>query len=270
MQVEWVAAWATAVGAAATAISAGIIAAQTAATRRSVQVSQAVQLQSARARLDARAPRLSLTIGAVRWPPHHLASHDVTQARGAAVTVTEQFHLPGDGPRRLLLEAVGQLRNDGERTLSIEVAQPLMPWPAELELPDSSRTSITSQLGVREEARRSRLRAQLQLASASTVVLAPQAVEPVRLRLNVAIADLVDGLRGTAVSLVVDDGFDEGVTDTYTFAVVGRALVPVPSDHAGYTIAGFSPDGRAPLHASTVVITRRYFFSKTPRNEMTT
>lgn len=272
----WFAAWATAVGAAATAITGVVIAFQTIATRRSVQVSQAVQLQSARARLDARAPRLSVSIGEVRWPPHRPADHDITRPRGAAVAAAEQFHLPGDASLTFLVEATGQLRNDGEHTVTIEVTQPLMPWPAELELPDPSLTSLTSQRDQREEGRRSQQRMRLQLAPSSTLVLAPGAVEPLRLCQKVSIADLAAAAsNGTSVTLdpvrlIVDDGFDEGVTDTHTFTVAGAPMTPVPGDSAGYTISGLSSYGAPPLRATPAVISRRYFFSKAANTEIPT
>jgi hypothetical protein len=272
----WVAAWATVGGAVATAATGTFIVAQTIATRRSVEISQAVEVQSAKARLDARAPRLNLTIGPVRWPPHRPASHDVTVARGGSVAWDEEFRLPRDGRQRLVLEATGRLHNDGERTVTVEVIQPLMPWPRELDLPDQPGTAILSQRELREEQRKAEQRMRLQTAPSTKVTLDRGVTEHLRLRQEVSVADLAaastDGkpVSLPVVELVVDDGFDEGLLDTHRFALVGHAMTRAFEDGAGFTITATNLQGQVPMYASSVVVTRRYFFSKSTGQEMPT
>ncbi len=82
-------------------------------------------------------------------------------------------------------------------------------------------------------------------------------------------ADLYSAsVAGTALAtgtLIVDDGFDDGVMDTVTVELRGAALSQVPDDGGAVQLTGTSPGGEPPVQVQTAT-TREYFVSKS-RNE---
>lgn len=265
----WVAAWATVGAAVATAGTGVVIALQTVATRRSVQMSRILAVEAVKTRLDGRAPRLSVTFNAPFWPPFQLATHDVTVARGAQLPTGKEFRVPKDYPRLLLVDVWGRVHNYGATAWDVVVRRPLVVWPEELEIrPD--RESWTTDEDPAAEAARAGMRRQFLLEVESTVVLQPGEGCGIRFAPQVAVADLFSAsVAGTALAtgtLIVDDGFDDGVIDTVTVELRGAALSRVIDDDGAVQLTGKSPGGEPPVQVQTAATTREYFVSKS-RNE---
>jgi len=266
LEPVWLAAWATVGAALATAATGVVIALQTMATRRSVELSRTLAVEAVKARLDSRAPRLSVTFNTPFWPPFAVASHDVTVARGAQFLAGQEFRVPKDHSQILLFDVWGQVHNYGTTALDIVIHKPLVLWPEELQSPTPANGFPASNEALAAEAWKAAQRGRYMSARESTLVLQPGQGSGIRFAPQISLVDVVSAsATGSDLALgvlTISDGFDDGVEDEVTVTLEGAALQRLADDDGAVRLTGTALSGEPPVRVQTAATVRNYFVSK--------
>jgi hypothetical protein len=85
------------------------------ASKDAIEATRIAGLENVRARIDARAPRIVVSLSEPRWPPSFPDSSGV-EGRHVQIEPDQQFASSQDVGRKLLLMTRGRVRNDGAST----------------------------------------------------------------------------------------------------------------------------------------------------------
>ncbi|BEP13927.1 hypothetical protein acdb102_22380 [Acidothermaceae bacterium B102] len=202
-----------------TAATGLAIAAQAVYTRLAVEQQTAVQHESIKARLEQRGPRVAVGVKSVEQTLFQLSAFGKEQPYKAGITVTT----PAEDDQPLMLEALLELRNEGDRRVVITYERGIMP-PASYWSDARAWGDRTQYLG----------------ADGASLELAAVVEQTQRAWIaGFSSAQTADG--GTAASwpvveFTVSDELDEGITDTYRVQFDGVPLIPVPGDAGKWQI----------------------------------
>jgi hypothetical protein len=253
----------------------------TAVGAQAIVVGQAAGIEAEKRRLDNRAPRIHVSIGEPAWPPG--GKRPVTEAVGGGSPPQRlELVVPGSDPERLdeghifrlprhandpvCLWVEGEVLNEGRQTVRVHlrglrISQPTLgPKLAEMDdrTPWSEPGSYFVSLGPGGKAF-----FRLEGARPVSDWVANHRALPKSGSDGSATARVAD--RGlTAVikgEVEVDDGFDNGVTDTWQITIYGFPLQPVPDEDASWQVGRLVPE-QPPVMGEVSQLRRTYWRSK--------
>ena len=244
---------ATVMAAAATTVSAVVIAWQAWETRRtagaaektltvgqeSLSTSKALAVEAVRTRLDARGQAVRIHIDQPEWPPLEPSSFGEPQPlpRG------HNYKLSGDRDHQLMLRAHFEIVNEGERDATLNLNPPLRPDGASGPHPQFGYQRVVPRGG--------RLKASFEEA------------RPI----SQWVQNWVDvtARKPSSVVLIAEitcsDGYDEGVIDRWRIEMTGLPIRPIQGDDSGWE-PNHQLDPACPISATVLPQERMYYLSK--------
>jgi hypothetical protein len=259
----------------------------TAVGAQAAVIGQAAGIEAEKRRLDNRAPRIHVSVGEPAWPPG--GKRPVTVALGAGSpperleTVVpgsdperldegRVFRLPRDASDPVSLWVEGEVLNEGTQIVQIQLRDlrisQLVPGGTNPET--EVRTPWTEPGTVRGQLRPGR-RAFFRLEGVRPV--SDWVANHRALRVQGSDESATAGVEDRALTALikgeveVDDGFDNGVTDTWQITLTGFPLQPVPEEDASWQV-GRRLTEQPRLMAELSQLQRTYWRSKQRRLEL--
>lgn len=257
----------------------------TAIGAQAIAIGQAAGIEAEKRRLDNRASTIHLSIGSPAWPPggarpRTVYRGDETTAALVPGTVPEQldeghiYRLPKNADDLLSLWVEGQVKNEGPRTVEVRLRGVRTPVEglAEAAMEVEGNPTLTwSEPGSFSDRLAPGRKAFFRLEGARPVSdwVANHRALLGRMSARDTSADAADPVPTAVIEgeVVVDDGFDNGVTDTWQITLGGCPLQPVPDEDASWQIRRSVPE-RLPIVAELSMLRRTYWRSKERRLEL--
>jgi hypothetical protein len=238
----------------------------TAVSAQALVIGLAAAIEAEKRRLDGKAPRIRVSLDAPDWPPTggrlHVGAEPTQLAEGHV------FRLPKNAGDRLGLWVQGRVSNEGTQTVDVEL-RGLRHW---VELPgvpsDTPGRSPWSEPGTFRQP----------LAPGETICFRLQGECPVsewkvsyeaeQYNRSRKAGELPMALpAGVGGVVVVDDGDDNGVVDTWSLSLSGCPLEPVPDEYGAWHVPSVLRD-RLPIRARVSPRQRAYWRSKIRGHEL--
>jgi hypothetical protein len=187
---------------------------------RALIASQAVTLDAARARLDERAPEVSVRISEAPWPPYAWTPHGMPVGHWPT---GYEWHFPAKQDERIVLQASITLQNHGRSHLTLD-------FHGDLYFATSGQPRVaTSNLLFPEQTISLFLQKDFTIKELSENYQAGQAGQP-----------LLHRVKG---SIAASDDRDNGVTDTWDIELTGCPVRPVEDRDGLWVMAESSLPG---------------------------
>lgn len=245
---------ATVLAAAATSVSAFVIAWQAWETRRtaaatektlgvsqdSLSTSRALAVEALRTRLDARGQAVRIHVAQPEWPPLQPSDFGEPQPLPHGTT----YRTSRDRDVQLMLRASLTIVNEGDRDATLNLHPPLRPVGESGPFPPYGYERVVPSGG--------RLEASLEEA------------RPI----SQWVQNWDDAEAGKPPSAIIvaevicSDGFDEGIVDRWRIELTGRPIRPIDGDDSGWALNHQLDSAPRPISAIVHPQERLYYLSK--------
>ncbi len=222
----------------------------------SLRVSQALVIEAESRRLDAAGPRLLVRVNAPEWPPRMGRQHMGSEP--AQLQQREVFRLPKDAPRHVTLRVDGFIRNEGDRTVRVNV-HGMRVEDSSLEAPPGGEVRWTEP-GNHEldigPGQNERFRFDDERV-ASEWIANSEAAEKNEPQPTAAIG-----------TVIATDDLDNGVIDTWEIELSGRPFDRVADEQGSWRLYHNVMTGEGPMVSRVRPRVRRYYRSKSRNQEL--